>query len=52
MSEATSAACASQQDAPTAVQTRSELEEALWGRINLEQRAVLGLSRLLLETNR
>ena len=37
MSEATSAACASQQDAPTAVQTRSELEEALWGRINLEQ---------------
>ena len=37
MSEATEAACASQQAAPTAPETRSELEEALWGRINTEQ---------------
>ena len=34
MSEATAAACASQQAAP---ETRSELEGALWDRINTEQ---------------
>ena len=37
MSGATAAASASQQAAPTAAEARSELEEALWGRINTEQ---------------
>ena len=37
MSGATAAASASQQAAPTAAEARSELEEALWGRIDLEQ---------------
>ena len=37
MSEATTAASASQQAAPTAAATRSKLEEALWDRINTEQ---------------